>query len=443
MANAPIPIASRQPGHILREALGWVWEPPESQGIRLAVDGLEYRGRELHGEVEVTLCGEHLHLATYNLSQERSRRDLITALTSKTSLPGEERMGSRWPWARLIEQFCSGVIKKEREGEALAFTTKVPARPKEYVVDYLALKGKTNLLIAPGGHGKGIVAVALTVSVAGARGVGGDNGQITVQKATPIYFDWEDQLSDYEDRVNSYCRGLGIDVPSMAYQRMHGSVPDRIHLMSRKIAESGATFGVIDSMSAAMGTTGDRGSWDTIAQRFFDALDLITAADRTPMTWFIIGHVSGEGLKGLMGKAFGSIQIMNRSRNAWEMRSTQEPGSNVVHMRLYDAKWNHTGLRKPLGFRMQWSSDSVTLNTEDPNIVNTDGGVATFADRIEALLIRGPLSVGILAIELKAPENKVRSVLSQNKDRFEKNDRGYWDLAHEDQPAMAEGPLPW
>lgn len=432
-----VSIATRQGDQIQRDGIGWKWEPLEFPAVTFAVDGLEYRGRELHGEIEVSIDERHVHSTVSNLSVSRGRWDLSMALVRATTPHGDADR-CPWPWAKLVEQFCAGVLKKEREGVALAYTRKAEPRKREFLVDKLVMKEKTNLLIAPGGHGKGIVAVALTVGTAARRGLDG----FSVQHATPIYFDWEDQLSDYEDRVNMFCNGLGIDVPPIAYQRMHGTVPDRMHMMVAKIKEAKANFGVIDSMSAAMGTTGDRGSWDTIAQRFFDVLDLIPAWDGGPMTWFIIGHVSGEGLKGLVGKAFGSIQIMNRARNAWEMRSTQEPGSSTVHMRLHDAKWNHTGFRKPIGFRMEWAESTVTLAYEDPDQINTFGKVATIADRVEGLLLKGPLSVGMLAAEMGMSEARVRAALSDAKDRFERNNRGYIQIIEDGQQA-ADGPLPW
>jgi hypothetical protein len=431
-------LSTKQPGQIQREGIGWTWQPPEFPSVMFSVDGLEYRGRELHGEIQVTVNEKHVHMTMCNLSTSRSRWDLSNALVRATSTRGDTE-SSPWPWARLVEQFCVGVLVKEREGEALAFTQRVDSRRREFLVDHLVMKEKTNLLIAPGGHGKGIIAVALTLGTAAGRGV----GRLTVQRAKPIYFDWEDQLSDYEERVNMLCRAQNIEVPPIAYQRMHGTLADRVHMMVAKIREAEADFAVIDSMSAAMGTIGERGAWDTIAQRFFDALDIMPAASGRPMTWFIIGHVAGEGLNHLVGKAFGSIQIMNRARNAWEMRSTQEPGSSTIHMRLHDAKWNHTGLRKPLGFRMEWGDGTVVLEHEDPDETNVFGARATNADRMEGLLLKGPLSVGMLALQMDMSEARVRATLSQNADRFRRNGRGYVEIVPDDTPAAVEGPLPW
>jgi hypothetical protein len=93
---------------------------------------------------------------------------------------------------------------------------------------------------------------------------------------------------------------------------------------------------------------------------------------------------------------------------------------------------------------MEWGENTVILEDEDPDEINVLGGKATDADRMEALLIKGPLSTAMLAIELNLGEPRVRSILSKNTDRFERNQRGFIQLIAEDRTAaVADGPLPW
>ena len=70
---------------------------------------------------------------------------------------------------------------------------------------------------------------------------------------------------------------------------MRGLAAERINEMARALSETGCNFAVIDSFSAAGGTTSDRTSWDTIAHRFFDALDQVPN-----ITWLIVDHVVGD-----------------------------------------------------------------------------------------------------------------------------------------------------
>jgi hypothetical protein len=154
------------------------------------------------------------------------------------------------------------------------------------------------------------------------------------------------------------------------------------------------------------------------------------------MTWLIIDHVdAGTSLKDPKGKAFGSIQKMNRVRNAWEMRSDQEPGSDLVHMRFFHAKWNHTGKKRPFGMRMEFGGETVKFYSEEPT-TNPQGSSASLADKMAIELSTGRLSTGVLALSLNVTENSVRSELSRHRERFTRDERGYVVLRSELEEAL-------
>jgi AAA domain len=410
-----------------REGLGYAWDI-DHHNVVMRADYLSDRSNELHAEVTVTLKGRHLHLARFNLSSSTSRSTLSRALEAITG-------GLDIPWKTLVEQFSVGVLKKEREGEPVRHTGATERRQAiSYLIDSLVMRGKTNMLYAPGGSGKGMLCVGMCCAVASRRGFAG----LSVMEGRPIYFDWEDDFETFEDRLNAVARGMDVDVPQIAYQRMRGLAADRINEIARAISNEGTDFGIIDSFSAAGGTISDRIGWDTVAHRLFDALDLVPN-----MTWLIIDHVTGDKLKDPAGKAYGSIQKMNRVRNAWEMRSDQEPGSSTVHMRLYHAKWNHTGRKRPIGIRMEFSGETVTVDfsAEDPVQQQI---ATTLPDRMAQLLIKGPLSTAMIAIALDVKESSVRAELVRSRDRFDRDERGFVRL----RPAIIEDEqtsedLPW
>jgi hypothetical protein len=254
-------------------------------------------------------------------------------------------------------------------------------------------------------------------------------------EAAPFYFDWEDDFATFEDRLNGVARGFGVAVPRIPYRRMRGLAAERINEMARALSEAGSNFGVLDSFSAAGGTTSDRTSWDAVAHRLFDALDQVPN-----MTWLIVDHVAGDKLNDPAGKAFGSIQKMNRARNAWEMRSDQEAGSSTVNMRLFDAKWNHTGKRKPIGLRMEFSGQGgVTFISQDP-IDPGQSNLISLSLKMSVQLAAEPMTTSALAKALKTSEGTIRAEVSRNGDRFRRDERGLIHLVREDSP---DGPLPW
>jgi hypothetical protein len=389
-----------------RDGMGWLWEIPD-RNVVLRADYLGVRSDELHGEVRVTLGGRHLHLARFNLSSTSSRGTLAKALAAQTNDPAIR-------WDRIVEQFSVGVLEAERQGESTRYTSTAAKRRLQYLIDRMVIRGKTNMLFAPGGSGKGFLTVGLCAGVACNRGLG--DLQVLADGATPFYFDWEDDFETFEDRLNTVARGMEVEVPRIAYKRMRGLVPDRINEMARAISDAGADFGIIDSFSAAGGTVSDRGSWDTIAHRLFDALDQVPG-----MTWLIIDHVAGDKLHDPSGKAFGSIQKMNRVRNAWEMRSDQEPGGARVHMKLFDAKWNHTGKRTAFALAMTFVDDKVTF--ESAEMEEQIGANSASVDiRMATQLAARPMRTDELARAIKAAESSIRSAVSRNPDRFRRDD---------------------
>jgi hypothetical protein len=413
----PISIATaRKP--FRRDGMGWLWDLSD-RGVVLRADYLAVRSDELHGEVRVTLHGRHLHLARFNLSSTSSRSTLAKALAAQTSDPALK-------WDRIVEQFSVGVLEAERQGESTRYTSSAPKRRLQYLIDRLVIRGKTNMLFAPGGSGKGFLTVGLCAGVACRRGLG--DLQVLADGATPFYFDWEDDFETFEDRLNTVARGMEVEVPRIAYKRMRGLVPDRINEMARAISDAGADFGIIDSFSAAGGTVSDRGSWDTIAHRLFDALDQVPG-----MTWLIIDHVAGDKLHDPSGKAFGSIQKMNRVRNAWEMRSDQEPGGARVHMKLFDAKWNHTGKRTAFALAMTFSDDKVAF--ENAEMEEQVGANSASVDiRMATQLAARPMRTDELARAIRATEGAIRTTVSRNPDRFKRDEDGMIRLVRQDPP---------
>lgn len=417
MVAEPIEIGTaRKP--FRRDGMGWLWDVPNT-AVRFRVDYLGVRADELYGEIRVTLDDHHLHLARFNLSSTHSRETLVRALSRTTQTIN---------WARYVEQFCVGVLERERAGSATQYTSEAPKRRLQYLVDKLIIRNKTNMLFAPGGSGKGFLTVGLCCAVSTRRGL----ADLCAMEATPFYFDWEDDFETFEDRMNTVARGMNVNVPHVAYRRMRGLAADHINEMARAMSEANATFGVIDSFSAAGGTT-DRTSWDTVAHRLFDALDQIPDT-----TWLIIDHVSGENLKDPSGKAFGSIQKMNRVRNAWEVRSDQEAGDNLVHMKFFDAKWNHTGKRTAFAIDMEFSAESVVFTGAE--LERPASRIATSnATRMGIQLAVRPMYTDELAKAIKVSEGTIRVELSRNARRFRRDADGLIHLVRED----AEESIPW
>jgi len=249
---------------------------------------------------------------------------------------------------------------------------------------------------------------------------------LSVMPMRPIYFDWEDDFQTFQQRANVIANGLGIDPPDIPYVKMRGTLPDKINTMARYIQEEGANISFIDSFSVAAGSGG---AWDVLAHRAFDAMEMVKG-----MTWFIVDHVSAAAINDTEpgSKAFGSIQKMNRVRNAWQMRAEQDEGSPTSHMTFFDAKWNHTGLRKKFGIRMEFAPTAVTFTAEEPVMARQVESADGVAERMVRELSSGDrLSTGVLALSLGVEPAAVTQALDLSGERFVKDHLGFISLAND------------
>jgi hypothetical protein len=435
-ASDPINIKDRVVSRIAEDGLGFIWDTGMA-GITFRADRITpYFGNGLQAEVRVTVNDRHVHMNNYVLSDQKHRENLIAALMKNSVFKNWKLVGNEW-LQDTVEQFCSGILIKYRSKIRQYHTRPAPKRPTQYLLDKLILKGRRpNLLFAPGGSGKSYFVLAVCIALMTKRSV----GQLsTLDGIVPAYFDWEDEFDIFNDRANTVARGMGLEVPEIPYFEMSGNITDQIHEIAKIMRDNGANLGIIDSMSAAAGATGPGSDWTAVASRVFDALQLVP-----DVTWLIIGHVTKSDVKDKepSGSMFGSIQQMNRASNAWEVRSEQEPDSNVVHMKFYDAKWNQTGKRGTVGMQMEFDGDAVIFSTESPDTIPSN-----VADRMTVELMNGRrLSPKDLARKLGVQEGSIRTAASRFKERFDRDDNNMLvlnrDWSHDDEPAAPSQPLP-
>ena len=419
--NEPPNVAPIHKGSFKRDGMGFIQVLPRYDAA-IHIDYIQHRGAELHGEVTVKLADRVIYMSKVNLSDGNNRWRYAESVNRVT-----KRILQRddIPWQQLVDDFCFSILQYERKGERVQRVARMAfIDPIQYIVEKLIIEGKTNSIIAPGGSGKGQLSIALAICMMTGRDLAG----LRVGKARPIYFDWEDDFQTFQARANVIANGMGIDPPEIPYVKMRGAMPDKINTMARYIQEEDANVGFIDSFSVAGGTTAG-GAWDTIAHRAFDALEMV----RVPggMTWFIVDHVAAAAINDTEpgGKAFGSIQKMNRVRNAWQMRAEQEEGSPTSHMTFFDAKWNHTGLRKKFGIRMDFAQDAVAFTSEEPVMAKQVEDADVVADRMQRELAGGDrLSTGVLALSLGIDPAAVAEAYHMNGDLFVKDEMGFISL---------------
>lgn len=402
-----------------REGLGYIFLPP-GLGVQLRADFLKRHSEELHGvlTVESTLPGlpPHLHEAAHNFSSLSARTSLAKALG--------ERAGNI-PWRDVLEQFCVGVMRREREGTPFIDLSLEAEKPRELdQIERVVPWRAPTWLYGEEGSCKGLVATALAACVATGTPFLG----LRVREAKVAYLDWEDDHDEMVHRLAIVCRGLGVEVPQFYWRscKRGGALKNQTNQVSKEFSALGIGFYVIDSVGLASGLGNERGGPEDTAIALFEAMGYI---DATPLC---IDHVNKADAanKGQPAKAYGSMYKMALCRHAWEIRKDQEDGATEAHIGLYNRKSNRGTRQAPIGIRATWfNDDAVLLQREDVRespVLAQAGGVTL---RIEHALRHGSLTVREIADELDESADKIRASLHQSRKFQKMGDR--WGLVQQ------------
>src|SRR4030095_8478249 len=195
--------------------MGYVFEP-RAAPIRMTVDYLHRTRDDLSGEivVESLVPGvpSHLHQARVHLSSTGMRRALALYLEGLTN-------GTVVNWPGLLEQFCSGVMRRERQGEPFEQAggreaKNLPPEPPD-LVEHLIPAQAITLLYGLGGTGKGWLATFAAVCLATGTPLAG----FGTNRATVLYLDWEDHKEILDRRIVRVRDGLGLAEPPTLHYR--------------------------------------------------------------------------------------------------------------------------------------------------------------------------------------------------------------------------------
>lgn len=429
-----------------REGLGYVYEPPGA-GVRLSVDYLHRRSDDLTGEilVESMMPGvpSHLHQARFTLTSTTTRISLAKHL-------GELTQGVVG-WLPLLEQFCVGVLRREREGEPFTRVGRLPAtltRPD--IIETLLQSGRITLLYGPGGVGKGWLATFAAVCVTTGTPFAG----LAVQQGPVLYLDWEDDEETLDRRVKWASAGLDLTTtPEIHYRRCGGPLPEMVHRVARYVTEQRISLIILDSVELGCGTANENVPYQARAEGYFKAIrsiQTIATPGATP-TVLCIDHVSGEAARNetTVNKAYGSVFKGYWARNSWEMRKDQEAGANAFHVGLYHFKPNHTKLFAPIGFTFDFADPGMVYLA--PHDVGASASLSKrlpLADQIAGVLMQErPLEAKDIAerLGMTGKTGQVRVELHRHKPpqgkRFIQTTDGRWTFNEERREGPQQEPL--
>lgn len=374
----------------------FTWQDPN---IEITVDRIYTERHQTHGEIAIMshLPGleGHIHRASFNLSSSQARRSLIKLLEDR-NIPVD--------WTHAIEQVCVLTLDLLREGEAVIEVgmDEDEAGAEAFRLWPILPEGEPTILYGDGGVGKSYLACFFSVLVTlpeEAAGFKPIYGRV-------LYLDYETGPKRINRRIRQLSQGLiGDKLVTIYYQRRFQPLGDSVPELQRIVHKNKINMVVVDSVDKASGGDAEK---QEVATRLFMGLRALE------VTSLLIGHVTKEQNNPRSGKTpFGSAFWRNNARAAWEVRNSQEADSDTMTVGLYHRKANDGLLLKPIGLKITFSDEEVTVKRTDLKAVPLLLMGLPQSDQILGLLKSGPLSVSELAKNLYTTPNTISVELNR------------------------------
>lgn len=384
--------------------------PPEA--IEIYVTRLKTHSSDgrITGEVEITAGTGHLHGSEFNFTGPRARQDLSKIL--KVRQP-------KLDWLDMLEQLCYHVKERVRQGAPVVeLWAHEGMKPPEFLIYPLIVKGYPNTIFGDPGAFKSNLAVALCHILLlpeweNPLGLRGPKEMIRL-----LYLDWETNDESLEYQIHLFRQGHGIEPFPIPYRYCATPLSEDIEAIRSHVYDQRAELIIIDSLGMAAG--GDLNT-TSVPMSFFAALRSLKT------TSLILAHNSKDKeqkTRSIYGNQFFTAQ----ARNIWEIRKSQEEGSNAAELALFHRKPPpFSKLQRPLGFHLRLNEQGILFSADKESVQSFPDQIS-HASHITNALRHGPLSVKDIAEETNIDETSVRVTLNRNKKRFVKNLDGRWGL---------------
>jgi len=370
------------------------------------------------GEIIVTstLPGipPHLHQASHNFTSSSSRDRLAGLLNKRCELN----------WADILEQLTVYTLERVRRGEPVEeLYSGEGIHPPRYVAEPLIIENYPNIIFGDPGALKSNFAIVLSQIV---QLPWYDNplGIVAPEQSVRVLFlDWETDKATVTWLVTTLERGMDLGSVSVKYRQCSLTLAQDIEQLKTCIDEAEAELIIIDSLGLAAG--GELKGTES-------ALSFFSALRQLKCTSLILAHNSKDPEtknKSIYGNQFFTAQ----SRNIWEIRKVQEPGSNEADIALFHRKpAPFTNIHKPLGFKVIFNDDAGTMQvqTRDPRNVGEFLERMGNQTRIIELLKDNPLNPKEIAESLNLDYHQTIVTLArlQKQSKITKSNEGKYGL---------------
>ncbi len=352
--------------------------------------------------------------AQFNLSAPRTRSELAKNLTEKR---GDV------PWRDVIDYLCREIQERAwvgEPGEVLQVSDESEVVHPSYLLEPVVMKGVPSVIFGEKGVHKTILSLLFCICI---ELPWQDNpyGLTTNTHLTRIaMLDWESDRDLTMFNLQRLLRGAGQTYAELNYRRCNRPLTDDLEQISNFLDDKECDFILIDSLGAA---SGGKLNDPEPALKFFEALRIL---GRTSL---LIAQTSKneDGTKTI----FGSTYFQYYSRNIFELRkSIDTMGRDETKVALFHQIGNYSGTHDPIGFRLHFSADTISVTREELQ-------TGEFLERVNRqkmileLLRDGPMTTMQLAEKCQTSEGNVRITMKRlaDKNLAQRTEKGAWGLS--------------
>jgi hypothetical protein len=286
--------------------------------------------------------------------------------------------------------------------------------PRRYLCQNLVLASYVTLLHGDGGVAKSLLALALSLAVAGG---GREWLGCRVENGVVLYLDFELDAEEQARRVYQLCRGLGLDRPpnDLLYMSAVGHrTREAFEAARRTCEEHGVELLVVDSYGVALHGDAEHAR-DVIGfhQEYLEPLRALGIAV------LVIDHQSRlqAGQSYQQKGAFGSVYKGNLARSVIQAEAT-ERAEGTLTVRLRQKKHNFGPLADPFGVKLFFSEEAVTLEAVELKASElAEEATLTAPERVKLALEEGPAYPWEIAettgVQLKTVKNVLTGLRKQ------------------------------
>ena len=331
-------------------------------------------------------------------------------------------------WAALISEAFS-LAKETWQGIDYSVDLADVALPEErsWAIERFAPEGLVTIPFGMGGSCKSYITADMALCcLYGMPWM----GRATTRVEAVLVIDYEDREDEWRLRVQQIADGHGWAFPESGYRYVPGNaipLADQVTHIKRLVEEWNVGLIIVDSAASACG---DEMKDANSPSRMINALTEIG------VTSLVIAHnTKAED----SNYPYGSIFFHNLSRATHYIEATQEEGSNVVDVVIWNRKANR-GKQKPIPLRVTFPEQStvgmvtIDMTASIPPVLQS-GDSSQRWQIVKYLQGVGLKSVREISAATGINENQVRALLSRYKDWFVNPQRGLWGVKSEQSEA--------